>query len=198
MFACVNGQAIMRRVALRLLNRDKSDCVVMWRQAQVADYRRERAELIMRRVGGRMRHKDKAMNFTEWVRNYRNGMAAMWQNRNAKLQEEFDTLQLEYQMATQAGAERIMKNVAMKILHQDLAAALVMWKQNYAEAMDQARAEVIHMLCCVVSEQGGVPFCQHHNTRNMSYCEYCDGGGWCQAQAEKDQELAVVSYHVSC
>ena len=95
-----------------------------------------------------MRHKDKAMNFTEWVRNYRNGMAAMWQNRNTKLQEELDTLQLEYQMATQAGAERIMKNVAMKILHQDLAAALVMWKQNYAEAMDQARAEVIHMLCC--------------------------------------------------
>ena len=160
----------MKRVALRMLNRDKAFCVIIWRENQVTDKNQKRAERIIKRVSGRMMKKDLTLNLAEWIRNYRNGVAEMWQNRNAKLQEEFDTLQLEYQMATQAGAERIMKNVAMKILHQDLAAALVMWKQNYAEAMDQARAEVIHMLCCVVSKQGGVPFCHSVSITILATC----------------------------
>ena len=133
----------MRRVALRLLNREKSDCVVMWRMNQVEFARQERGELIMKRVGGRMRHKLAAMNFAEWLRNYRAGMAEMWQSRNAKLQEELGTLQVEYQMLSQAGAERIMKGVAMRILHKDLASALSEFKHNWVEATSQARAEVI-------------------------------------------------------
>ena len=132
----------MRRVALRLLHRDTSDCVVMWRQAQLADYRQDRAELIMKRVGGRMRHKVTAMNFGEWLRNYREGMAEMWQHRNAQIQEELDTLRFEFQMVTQAGAERIMKSVAMRILHKDLAAAAISWKTNWFEAVAAVRAEV--------------------------------------------------------
>ena len=55
----------------------------------------------MRRVGGRMRNRELALNYAEWCRNYRGDVVTMWQNRNAQLTMELETLQMKFMMTTQ-------------------------------------------------------------------------------------------------
>ena len=57
----------------------------------------------MRRVGGRMHHRELALHWQEWYRNFRCDVATMWMNRTAKLQYALDTLQLKHTLSTQVG-----------------------------------------------------------------------------------------------
>ena len=91
----------MKRVGLRMLNRGLSDAVMEWRDQQVEEKSRLRGEGIMRRVGGRMRNKELALNYAEWVRNYKAGILEMWQNRHESLRVELDALKLQFALTTQ-------------------------------------------------------------------------------------------------
>ena len=95
------AERIMFRVGMRMKNRELSDAVLEWREQQVEEKQRLRAEGIMRRVGGRMRNRELALNYAEWCRNYRGDVVTMWQNRNAQLTMELETLQMKFMMTTQ-------------------------------------------------------------------------------------------------
>ena len=95
------AEAIMKRVGGRWLNREASDCFREWNGKMVQEKSQQRAEAIMRRVGGRMRNKELALNWAEWYRNYKGDMKTMWLNRNARLQEELDAMNLKFMMVTQ-------------------------------------------------------------------------------------------------
>ena len=95
------AERIMFRVGMRMKNRELSDAVLEWRTRQVEEKQRLRAEGIMRRVGGRMRNRELALNYAEWCRNYRGDVVTMWQNRNAQLTMELETLQMKFMMTTQ-------------------------------------------------------------------------------------------------
>ena len=91
----------MKRVGLRMLNRGLSDAVMEWRDQQVEEKSRLRGEGIMRRVGGRMRNKELALNYAEWVRNYKAGILEMWQNRAQNTKIELEALQMKFAFTTQ-------------------------------------------------------------------------------------------------
>ena len=91
----------MKRVGLRMLNRGLSDAVMEWRDQQVEEKKRLRGEGIMKRVGSRMRNKELAMNWAEWVRNYKAGILTMWQNRHQNVKLELEALQMKFAFTTQ-------------------------------------------------------------------------------------------------
>ena len=70
-----------------------------------------------------------------------------WKNRAEKAEDRAKEFELKLTMASQQGAEAIMRNVALKIKNRDIAAAVSVWKyaqqdEKY-QAQCQARAEDI-------------------------------------------------------
>ena len=98
------GEAILKRVGLRMLNRGTSDAVMEWRGQHMEVKNRLRGEGIMMRVGSRMRNKEVALNWAEWVRNYKAGILTMWQNRHRNLSVELDALKMKFAFTTQVFA----------------------------------------------------------------------------------------------
>ena len=91
----------MKRVGLRMLNRGTSDAIMEWRSQQVEEKSRLRGEGIMKRVGGRMRNRELALNWVEWVRNYKAGILTMWQDRHDAVVHELEALKLQFAFTTQ-------------------------------------------------------------------------------------------------
>ena len=65
----------MRNVALRMKNKEKASCVVVWKQSWRDDVAEQlahaRAERIMQRVAGRWRNQDVAAGFLSWHQKWR-------------------------------------------------------------------------------------------------------------------------------
>merc|ERR1711871_1266670 len=72
----LNG--VLRRVARHMRNREASDAIIIWKEKQDEDHKKERGEKIMRRVGGRMRNLEVSLNWAQWHQNCRQDMASMW------------------------------------------------------------------------------------------------------------------------
>ena len=70
----------------------------------------QRAEGIMRRVGGRMKNKELAISFGEWVRNFR-------------------------MYHSQQRAEGIMRRVGGRMKNKELAISFAEWSRNFRDAM---------------------------------------------------------------
>ena len=85
------------------MNRDLSDALREWHGKWWEEKSRVRAEEVMRRVGGRMRNKELALNWAEWSRNYRNDVTTVWKNLCSKLQGEIEALELKFSLSTQVG-----------------------------------------------------------------------------------------------
>merc|ERR1719247_1505291 len=83
-----------------------------------------------------MRNKDLALNWQEWYRNFRADVIA-------RLKSETETLEMKFTLATQSGAEGIMRNVAKRMMKGDLARVVIAWHQGLLEMRSQQRGENI-------------------------------------------------------
>jgi len=123
------GEAIMKRVGGRWLNREASDAFRNWHGKYFEEKAQARAEAIMRRVGARMRNKEKAMNYAEWARNAKNDLATMWQNRIKKLEEVIETLELKLLMVSKKEAGRLLRKWAGYWRYKEGIDLLMNWKE---------------------------------------------------------------------
>ena len=97
----------------------------------------------MRRVGGRMRNKNLALNWQEWYKNYKADIASMWKNRMDQLQVDLDAMTLKFNLTTNTAGESIMRNVAQRMRNQEIAAAVIVWKEGLDEQKSRERGERI-------------------------------------------------------
>ena len=106
----------MRNVAKRMMNGELAQGVIIWHENQVTEKReresRERGERIMKRVGGRWRNQEVALNFQEW---------------RMKQVEERD----------RERGERIMKRVGGRWRNQEVAMNWQEWYTNFKADRDQ-------------------------------------------------------------
>merc|ERR1712054_316990 len=109
----------------------------------MAEKNRLRGERIMRRVGARFNNKEIAANWTEWHRNYKDGILEMWSNRANRLQYEIDSLQMKFNLTTQSGGEAIMRNVAKRLLMGEVSLGIIAWIANVRAYKNQLKAELI-------------------------------------------------------
>ena len=105
-----SAERIMKRVSGRWANRDVSDALRSWRSGQLEEKAQLHAETLLKRVGARMRSKELAWNFSEFVRNAKNDRENMWRNRVAKMQAELDAMHLQFTLKTQVIRQLTMKN----------------------------------------------------------------------------------------
>ena len=82
------GQRTMRRVGLRMMNRALSDCVLTWHERSIEESSRARAVVIMRRVQFRIVHRNVALNYAEWVENYRKTRFETYKKRSISYKQQ--------------------------------------------------------------------------------------------------------------
>jgi len=139
--AQLRGERILKKIGAKFKNQDLFDMVNSWQERWREDGALKRGEQIMRRVGTRFLKKELSLLYGEWVHNYRGDLREILTNRTNKLQMEIDSLHLRFILTTQGGAEKIMKNVAKRIMAGDLMTAVLAWKQKAQEAASQVRGE---------------------------------------------------------
>ena len=90
--------------------------------------------------------KELTTNWDAWVTNCKKDRITMYKNRSERLQVDIDALQMKYDMVTNssmAGAEKIMRNVAKRLLMGDTARLVISWKMKIVEIKNRERGEGI-------------------------------------------------------
>jgi len=112
--------------------------VMTWQANHEISTGKQRAERILKRVGGRIRSKTKALTLNEWRVNYRAeeydsakaGLTTMWQNRVKKMNEELNFFRMQKKMQLNKGAEKIMNNVANRIIFRKSSIGVITWRRH--------------------------------------------------------------------
>ena len=75
-----------------------------------------------------------------YSRGQRGDVLTVWVNRTAQLQMQADTLQLKLMMATQAGAERMVRKALKYMKHRSLCASVLTWNWGLSHFKKARRA----------------------------------------------------------
>ena len=81
------GEAIMKRVGMRLLNKEIYDALVNWRHAFREAKNRSKGEAIMKRFSGKLKHREMSLNFSELCHNYTSYCKKANMEMRAKIKE---------------------------------------------------------------------------------------------------------------
>merc|ERR1719272_1697185 len=122
------GEQIMKRVGMRMLNRDLSDRFMIWSSSWRADAAEQRGLGIMKRAGARMRMGELVEAIKNWQASAVHGVLEMWQQRAEKWELKSNELELTLAITAQAGAEGLMRKVALKMKNKELAGCVREWR----------------------------------------------------------------------
>ena len=108
---------------------------------------KSRGQRLMARAGRRMMNLEKASFLDGWKASMQQYKAREHGERQAQrmhqLQLELDEMTLKFNLTTNAAGEKIMRNVAQRILNKEAAAAVIVWRLRWTAHRNQERAEGI-------------------------------------------------------